>query len=118
MKSKALLALLALATGSRAQTVQAPRFEVDPYWPKPLPTHWLLGSVVGMTIDSRDHIWVVNLTDSFVTRTEAGADQNPPMGECCFPSANVLEFDATGTLVGHWGGPGQGYTWPTSNHGI
>ncbi len=23
--------------------VQAPRFEVDPMWPKPLPNHWLLG---------------------------------------------------------------------------
>jgi DNA-binding beta-propeller fold protein YncE len=23
-----------------------------------------------------------------------------------------------GNLVGHWGGPGQGYEWPTSNHGI
>ena len=23
---------------------QAPRFEVDPFWPKPLPNHWLLGN--------------------------------------------------------------------------
>ena len=27
-----------------AAGVMAPRFEVDPLWPKPLPTHWLLGT--------------------------------------------------------------------------
>ena len=30
----------------------------------------------------------------------------------------MLEFDPEGNLVGHWGGPGEGYDWPTSNHGI
>jgi len=106
-------------TGAFAQqTVQAPKFEVDPLWPKPLPNRWLLGSAVGVAVDSRDHVWVVNLTGSFTVRTETGADQTPPVAECCFPSPNVLEFDAEGTLVGHWGGPGPGYTWPSSNHGI
>ena len=23
--------------------VMAPKFEVDPFWPKPLPNHWILG---------------------------------------------------------------------------
>jgi hypothetical protein len=26
-----------------AAAVMAPRFEVDPFWPKPLPNHWILG---------------------------------------------------------------------------
>src|SRR5258708_9901018 len=30
----------------------------------------------------------------------------------------VLEFDKAGNLIGHWGGPGKGYNWPNSNHGI
>jgi DNA-binding beta-propeller fold protein YncE len=30
----------------------------------------------------------------------------------------VLEFDADGALVSAWGGPGDGYEWPASNHGI
>jgi DNA-binding beta-propeller fold protein YncE len=30
----------------------------------------------------------------------------------------VLEFDQAGNLLRHWGGPGQGYEWPDSNHGI
>jgi DNA-binding beta-propeller fold protein YncE len=118
MKSNALLAVAALAAVSIPQTVQAPRFEVEMYWPKPLPNHWLLGSGSGMAIDAQDHIWVVNLTDSFVTRTETGAELDPPNGECCFPGPNVMEFDVTGKLVGHWGGPGQGYSWPSANAGI
>ena len=28
----------------RKGAVQAPMFEVDPLWPKPLPNHWVLGS--------------------------------------------------------------------------
>src|SRR6266849_3203642 len=32
-----------LEAGSQGPTVQAPRFEVDPLWPKPLPNHCLLG---------------------------------------------------------------------------
>jgi DNA-binding beta-propeller fold protein YncE len=30
----------------------------------------------------------------------------------------VLEFDQAGNLLRHWGGPGEGYEWPDSNHGI
>ena len=118
MKLRTTLALIGFAAPLGAQTVQAPRFEVDMLWPKPLPTHWLLGSATGVAVDSRDHVWVLNLPNSFTGRTETGAEATPPIGECCFPSPNVLEFDAGGTLVGHWGGPGPGYTWPSSNAGI
>jgi hypothetical protein len=27
---------------------QAPIFEVDPFWPKPLPNHWVTGSTIGL----------------------------------------------------------------------
>lgn len=111
-------AALAVQAAGQGATVQAPKFEVDPMWPKPLPNHWILGSAVGVAVDSRDHVFVVHLTDSFNARTEIGAAQDPPTGECCIPAPNVLEFDAEGNLVGHWGGPGQGYEWPTENHGI
>ena len=30
----------------------------------------------------------------------------------------VLEFDAAGKFVNAWGGPGSGYDWPDSEHGI
>ncbi len=39
---------------------QAPRFEVDPMWPKPLPNHWMLGNTIGVSVDAQDHIWIVH----------------------------------------------------------
>jgi DNA-binding beta-propeller fold protein YncE len=98
--------------------VTAPRFEVDPMWPKPLPSPWVLGSAIGVGVDSRDHVFVIHRRDSFNERTEIGAATDPPTGECCIPAPNILEFDPDGNLVNSWGGPGDGYEWPTSNHGI
>ena len=98
--------------------VLAPMFEVDPFWPQPLPNHWLLGAAVGISVDSRDHVWVVHRQASLNARTEIGAAADPPTGECCMPAPNLLEFDPAGNLVGHWGGPGEGYDWPSSNHGV
>ena len=40
--------------------VEAPKFEVDPFWPKPLPNHWVMGSTIGISIDSRDHVLVIH----------------------------------------------------------
>jgi DNA-binding beta-propeller fold protein YncE len=100
-------------------TVEVPRFEVDPLWPKPLPNRWLLGSATGVAVDARDHVFVVHLTDTFNRRTEIGLATNPPTGECCAPAPNVLEFDAAGNLVGHWMPvAGAGYAWPEKNVGI
>ena len=107
-----------LQGATQGGTVQAPRFEVDPMWPKPMPNHWLLGSATGIAIDSRDHVYVLHLTDSFTARTETGAGTITPTGECCSSAPNVLEFDPSGNLVSSWGGPGQGYEWPTQNAGI
>ncbi len=98
----------ALQAATRQQTVQAPRFEVDPMWPRPMPNRWILGSATGVAVDSRDHVFVLNLTDSFNARTEMGAATDPPTGECCVPAPSVLEFDPDGNLVAHWGGPGAG----------
>jgi DNA-binding beta-propeller fold protein YncE len=95
----------------------APRFAVDPLWPKPLPHHWIIGSTVGVTVDSRDHVWIIHTRSSLNDR-EAKAGVLTPRGECCTPAPPVLEFDSQGNLVGSWGGPGDGYDWPTTNHGI
>ncbi len=97
--------------------VQAPRFEVDPFWPKPLPNNWVLGQVIGLGIDERDHVWIVHRQSS-LTAGEVAAAQTPPIASCCLPAPPVLEFDPAGKVVGHWGGPADGYEWPESNHGI
>jgi DNA-binding beta-propeller fold protein YncE len=118
----ALIALLALgqvALQASADTqVQAPMFEVDPFWPQPMDDHWLLGSVIGVGVDSRDHVFVVHRPESLNARTEVGAVADPPTGECCRPAPHVVEYDPEGNVVNAWGGPADEYTWPNSNHGI
>jgi hypothetical protein len=106
------------AEGSFGAEGQAPYFEVDPLWPKPLPNHWLLGAAVGVSVDEREHVWLIHRGSSTLDDNEKGLELMPPRGECCAGAPPVLEFDRDGTLVGSWGGPGNGYEWPQSNHGI
>jgi len=54
--------------------VMAPRFEVDPLWPKPLPNHWYIGMSIGVACDAQDHVWIVHRPDT-VSANEAAADQ-------------------------------------------
>jgi hypothetical protein len=120
-----ITAIVALAIGqsalevrAHARTLTAPRFEVDPLWPKPLPNHWVLGNVIGVGVDDRDHVFIVHRNDTFDSTAEIGAVAMPKLSECCVPAPPVLEFDPAGNLVASWGGPASGYTWPSSNHGI
>ncbi|HXI31999.1 MAG TPA: hypothetical protein VNG89_26355, partial [Vicinamibacterales bacterium] len=105
------------ALQAAANGVQAPRFEVDPLWPKPLPNKWILGQTIGVAVDAQDHVWIIHRAGS-LEPGEVHATTQPPTAQCCAPAPPVLEFDAAGNLIGHWGGPGQGYDWPDSNHGI
>ena len=122
----AVLTVLAFAQGALERkaaaqagaAAQAPRFEVDPMWPKPLSNHWLLGSTIGVSVDSDDHVWIVHRGGSTLNENERGAELNPPTGECCKAAPPILEFDQVGNLLRHWGGPGAGYEWPQSNHGV
>ena len=123
-----LLAVLGVAQAvlDRAAEAQskgaamAPRFEVDPMWPKPLPNHWLLGSTIGVSVDAQDHVWIIHRSSATLNANERGAELDPPTGECCKGAPPVLEFDQGGNLLRSWGGPGPGqdYEWPQSNHGI
>jgi DNA-binding beta-propeller fold protein YncE len=103
---------------AQADGVQAPRFEVDPFWPKPLPNNWLLGMAIGVWADDQDHIWIIHRGAATLHNNERGAELSPPIAECCRAAPPVLVFDTDGNLVRSWGGPGQGYEWPQSNHGI
>jgi hypothetical protein len=120
------LALLGLAryrleTTAVAQTrgqVMAPRFEVDPTFPKPLPNGWYQGQTIGLFLDANDHVWIVHRPD-VLDAAEGAANQNPPAGECCKNAPPILEFDQAGNVLRNWGGSdGEGYKWPQSNHGI
>ncbi len=120
-----LALLIALGAGSsllqkratvEAAGVQAPRFEVDPMWPKPLPNHWVMGSVIGVAADASDHIWIIHRQGSLEPK-EMSAASKPPGAECCSPAPPVLEFNEAGDLIGHWGGQRLDWwkrTWTTA----
>lgn len=100
---------------------QAPRYEVDPLWPKPLPNHWLLGNAIGVAVDSRNHVWIVHRSSATLGNNEKGQELTPPTSQhCCKGAPPIMEFDQAGTYVNGWGGPQAGapYEWPDSNHGI
>src|SRR5258708_15292220 len=103
---------------SQGETVQAPIFEVDPLWPKPLPNHWLLGASIGVWVDEQDVVWMIHRSSATLNNNEKGAEISPPTGECCRGAPQVLAFDQAGNLVRHWGGTGAGYEWPEGNHGV
>src|SRR5512139_4269400 len=53
--------IVGLATDDgRAQSKQAPVFEVDPWWPQPLPNHWVTGSTIGLSVDAQDNVWTIH----------------------------------------------------------
>ena len=106
-----------MGAGGVARAQDAPAYKVDPSWPKQLPNNWIIGQVGGLTVDRENHIWVLQRPGSD-TVDELGAAQNPPRSECCVAAPPVLEFDREGNLLKSWGGPGQGYDWPTTEHGI
>jgi hypothetical protein len=119
----------------------APMFEVDPFWPRPLPNHWVTGSTIGLSVDAQDQVWTIHrpntVEDNFkaadilvgdargkddearagAAGTEPAAGSSP-IGKCCKVAPPVLVYDQAGTLVKSWGGPGAGYDWPDSNHGL
>src|SRR5215813_823365 len=105
------------AKSADAKNGDVPRFQVDPFWPKPLPGDWILGQVAGVAVDKNDHIWIIHRPSTLVD-DEKEAMKTPPTSRCCHPAPPVLEFDPEGNLLRHWGGPGQGYDWPKQEHGI
>ena len=109
------LSQVAFQGKAEAQREMAPKFEVDPFWPKPLPNHWVMGMTIGLWVDNNDNVWIVH-RDNTIDRTISQLQRG--LGECCRAAPPVLAFDKAGNLIHAWGGPGQGYDWPESNHGI
>jgi DNA-binding beta-propeller fold protein YncE len=108
-----------LINEATADTEKAPRFEVDPNWPKPLPNNWLIGQVGGIAVDKDDRIWILQRART-LTSDEAGAtdavDESGvnelgqarpagPISSCCIPAPAVMQFDREGNLLRAWGGP-------------
>ena len=75
-----------------ASVSAAPRFEIDPTWPKPLPEGWISGQLACVYVDHNDHVFVVNRGD--ITEEEK---------ETCTRAPAVMIFDLEGNLIGSWG---------------
>ena len=106
-----------MAGSSDSGSTTLPAFKVDAAWPKPLPENWILGQVAGIAVARDDTIWVIHRPATLVD-DEKGALASPPATKCCKPAPPVLQFDRQGNLQRSWGGPGAGYDWPQSEHGI
>jgi DNA-binding beta-propeller fold protein YncE len=109
MALAAAIALSGYLTAASAQAPAPPRmiphFEVDPSWPT-LPSKWVWGQVSSVSIDSEGHAWILQRPST--VRNDQKAMAAPP----------VLEFDEAGNFIQGWGGPGPGYDWPETEHGI
>jgi len=114
----------------------APKFIVDPGWPRALPNNWLVGQVGGIAVDRNDNIWIIQRART-LTSDEAGATDaytdpatnqpatnaegvpinalgHPrpfgPVADCCIPAPAVMKFNRDGDLLQAWGGPAdQGF---------
>src|SRR6478672_4885830 len=127
IRSKLTTVLVVLAAVAAVQARQArkdadvaPQFQFDPTWPRqPFPNKWIVGNVIGVAVDPKDHIWILH-RPSGLTDGEKAASLTPPTADCCIPAPQVIEFDQAGNLVQAWGGPGEGYTWAPSGgeHGL
>ncbi|MBT8145656.1 MAG: hypothetical protein KJN90_02320 [Gammaproteobacteria bacterium] len=107
------------AVNAASGSQMVPHFEVDPFWPQPLPNKWILGRTIGVAADERDHIFIVHRDqNSMFMNQEIGLTLG--RAECCTAAPPILEFDIDGNLINAWGGPSPDgeYEWPASNHGI
>ena len=108
MMRKALavvLVVFAAAVAVAGQLSEVPAFKVEPGWAK-IPNNWQFGQVASVAIDEQDHVWVLQRPGTLTPEEKPRAA--PPL----------LEFDAAGNFIQAWGGPGQGYEWPNSEHGV
>ena len=104
--------------GDNNEKIGGFEYQFDASWPKlPLPNKWALGQVGGLFADSSDNVWVIQRPGTLV-EWERAAAATPPRASCCVPAPPVIQFDRLGNVVQAWGGPGNGYDWPTTEHGI
>ena len=83
-----------------------PTYELDPSFPPELPNGWVVGVPTSVSVDSRDHVWVLS------------RPRTVPEDQLANAAPAVMEFDADGAFVQGWGGPADGYDWPDTEHGI
>ena len=91
-----LLASFASLSAQKPAPPQAPYFDVDPYWPKPLPNNWVIGSTIGVSVDSQDHVWIIHRPQSVDENFKAGDLKIGICGEHGGEPASVAFCDGLG----------------------
>ena len=61
-------------------------------WPKPLPNHWVYGNVIGVGVDTKDHVYIIHRGAGSLEPKEICAAANPPL-------VRVLRAGAAGGRV-------------------
>src|SRR6516225_6976395 len=77
------LALLKSPATAQQNMVEVPMFEVDAFWPKPIPGEGLFGNVIGVSVDADDNVWVTHRGAANLNNNEKGSTLNPPVSICC-----------------------------------
>jgi DNA-binding beta-propeller fold protein YncE len=78
----------------RTTLVSAPRFKVDPFWPRPLPhdpetgKYWVTGEIAGNAFDSDDRLYTINRSN--LTETEL---------RIATPAPAFIVYDTEGRVV-------------------
>lgn len=91
-----------------------PHYVNDPSWPRPFPSHRIMGPVGGLAVDRHDRIWVLQRALDYSV-DEQGVKHDLAPGER-MPA--VVAFDEQGNIVKSWGGQGYVPDWPKMEHGL
>jgi DNA-binding beta-propeller fold protein YncE len=93
----------AVITPTIPHAQDAPKFAVDPTWPKDLPKGWITGQLGGVCVDGSDNVYVVNRRN--ITDEEKQTSISAP---------SIIKFNVTGDVAAAWG---DEKTVPGSIHG-
>jgi hypothetical protein len=110
------LGLLMLCISLGAQQQAAPKFKVDPDWPKPLPNKWKMGGVTGLAVDKDDNVWVYDRPND-LTDIELEAELAPPLADCCVRPPSMIHIDKNGNVIGSFDAP-QGHGMAVDSKGF
>jgi DNA-binding beta-propeller fold protein YncE len=110
------VAFLLSNAGVGAQAQSAPRYHVDPFWPKPLPNKWKIGGITGLAVDRNDDVWVLNRPND-LTDIELHAELTPPAADCCVRPPSMIHIDKNGNVIGSFDAP-QGHGMDVDSQGF
>jgi hypothetical protein len=103
-----VLTACVLALCNSVFAADAPKFELDPTWPK-VPEKFKLGDASSIAIDAQDNVWVLHRP-----RTLQGEQAK-------LAAPAIMIFDNAGNYLRSWGGTAGnsgGFEWPEREHGI